>query len=874
MNTRFLLCPPRSLLLGASLSLLTLVHSPVRAQDAAANGGANAPRTALVTSLRGAEMTLDVGTQQNAVRGAVFSIAREGRVRARVQITEVRENDSAARILSADDDFVLAVGDTLQFQSVQPVAEAPAQPAPPAQPATPPQPAQPVTPVQPVTPPAPQPQSNTPPITTPPVTVPQPAAPAQPPVAGGSTAGVVPVAAGTTVSATITAINGTSLTFDAGADKGVRSGSRVAIARNGDVVALARIMVVEASRSTGEIIFSDPASGGAQVGDVAPLLASTGSAAPLGTGSAPAQPSSSPAATAPSLPVPRGSTPATPVSFETGASDEVVPRADESYDYLAALASSKLLPREYPAYLFHDEGSRRHRTEEDLTLSRAQIATLTLGALRAARANVDAGGNSSISGRVEAALRALGGQYQRELQVLGATPDELQAIGLSASTRPRSTSSASVASEGGSGGSGSGSVAGADVGAGAGTGAGSGHRFVIGVSGREQASVLSGSGRDLGSAPFSERQGGLRLRSGLDTRTNIFGSVGPDLRFFGRIDGGSRVSATEKGGLSVNEAFVEFNAHKLLRGLRIEAGRDEIWWGPGHFGTLLLSDNAGPLNLIQTTFERGSYRLQGLYAPIDRGPLGGSRSLYGHNVSVQIGNQARIGFAETLLLPRNRLDAVAFGGAFSPIPLFTLERLRNRNTSASNGNILTEAYIETSLARGVRGTGEFLIDDLGVNANNILRDRLGALLGVHVFTPRDPSRLGLFAEFANLQGRTYLALRSPNDSDYYYRRDPLGYPVAPVPGAAVNGGAQSLRLEAYWRPQARLRVGGGLELADLNSEDAFRTRQQIIRLRASYDLSRNFTLVGRLQRTTTDSPNLAAGTRTQNVLQLEVVRTY
>ena len=874
MHSRFLFSP-RSLLLGASLSLLTLAHSPLRAQ----NAPANAPRTALITSLRGAELTLDVGAQQNAVRGAVYSIARNGRVQARVQIVTVRENDSQARILDAEEGFVLAVGDTVQFQSVQPVQpvpEAPAQPAPPVQPPTP---VEPTVPAQPATPPV-----ETAPVVTPPTQAPPATNPATPPAQPGVTGATTGVA-GTTISATVTAIDGTKITFDAGADKGVRSGSRVAIARNGDVVGLARIVIVEPNRSTGEIIFSDSAIGGPQVGDVAPLLASSTTPTPLdpgtGLGTIPTTPILTPA---PAPVVGADGIPSAPVRFETGVSNEVVPRADESYDYLAALAADKLLPREYPARLFHDEGSRRHRTEEDLTLSRAQIAQLTLGALRAASgtATSEDGEESArqIGGGAGAALLALGQIYQKELRLIGATPEELQVLGI----RPASTqdgiqvAQAADATGADASGIGSGSSTSAEVtdagGTGAEAGAASGRRrFTLGVSGQQRASLVSG-GKDLGAVPFSERQGGLRTRSGYDTRTNIFGGLGENLRFFVQARGGSRSRSDEKGGLQISEAYVDYNANKLLRGLSVRLGRDELWWGPGHFGTLLLSDTSGPLNLIQTTFERGSYRVQSLYSPLDRGPQGGSRSLYGHNVSVQVGPQTRVGFAETLLAPKDRLDPLSFVAAFSPIPLFTIERLRNRNATLENGNILTEAYIETSLARGVRGTAEFLIDDLGVNASNILRDRVGTLIGAHFFTPRDPSKLGLFAEYANLQGRTYLALRSPNDSDYFYRGDPLGFPVAPSPGSAINGGAQSARLEAYWRPQARLHVGAGLELAAINTEDTFRTRQQIIRLRASYDIARNFALVARLQRTTTDSPNLLQGSRKQNLLQLEVVRTY
>ena len=203
------------------------------------------------------------------------------------------------------------------------------------------------------------------------------------------------------------------------------------------------------------------------------------------------------------------------------------------------------------------------------------------------------------------------------------------------------------------------------------------------------------------------------------------------------------------------------------------------------------------------------------------------------------------------------------------------ERVRNRDTAADNGNILVEAYIENSVARGVKVYGEFLIDDIGVSESNLVRNRLGTLLGAHLFSPRDPAKLGMYAEYANLQGRTYLGLLGINNGDYYYRNSPLGYPVAPLQGAGA-GGAESLRFEGYWSPTRRLRLNGGLEFADLGSETLNFARQQTLRLRAAYDLSRSITLVARAQRVTTSRPNFIIGEprSQQSLFQLEVARAF
>ena len=206
---------------------------------------------------------------------------------------------------------------------------------------------------------------------------------------------------------------------------------------------------------------------------------------------------------------------------------------------------------------------------------------------------------------------------------------------------------------------------------------------------------------------------------------------------------------------------------------------------------------------------------------------------------------------------------------------------------AGGGNLAGQVYIESAVARGVRMYGELLADDFGANNNNTIRNRYGSLLGAHLFSPRDPGKIGTFIEFANLQGRTYLDLAGNRPGyDSYYHGLPLGYPVAPVfgpplPGGAVGlGGAETLRFDGYWRATSKLRLGSGLEYADLNSELTANgqnlSRQQIIRLNASYDFRRDITLSARFMRVSTSQPNFIAGEPRvrQNLFSLEVARAF
>ena len=388
--------------------------------------------------------------------------------------------------------------------------------------------------------------------------------------------------------------------------------------------------------------------------------------------------------------------------YETGASNIGVPKADSDYLYLAGLAAQGLITSQ-PAHVFNDEGSRRHLSAEDYTFTRAQIAGFVKEALASPKAE-----NARPSSRV--ALGALVEEYGKELRQLGVSDESM----------------APFAERKG---------------------------FAFGISGQQRATLTGGDDVAGFRFPFSEAQGGRRTKSGFDTRTNLWASSGK-LRFLGSVDAGNDpIRGVNSRSFSVRRALLSYDADKQLRGLTVEAGRDELWMGPGHFGTLGLGDSAGPLNLLKTTFKRGSYAIESVYAPLGKGPGGKDRSLYTKNIYVNVGSQSRIGFIENILSPNDTLKPELFLSTFSPVPLFFADRLQ-KGDDTTNYNV--GAYIESSIAHGVRAYGEFLIDDIGANDKNRVQNRFGTLLGAHVFTPKDPTKFGIYGEYARLNGSTYL----------------------------------------------------------------------------------------------------------------------
>jgi len=477
--------------------------------------------------------------------------------------------------------------------------------------------------------------------------------------------------------APVQAVNGALVTLGAGTNQGVAIGQTLPVSRLGSVVALVKITAVEANSSTGNVIFTQ---------GIAVLA--TSDVVSLPSGSLPATtPSGSPPSTGTATGAAQGgnatggqSTPATGgvvVPFETGASDTSVPKAERTYELLATLAAQGLI-KSQPAIVFQDDGARRHRYAEDTIFSRAQIAVFIREALD------NAGGSTS---KGAAALAILTRDFRRDLLDIGVKEDQFA---------PYSD------------------------------------KLSFGVSGFLRARASGGdTGRNV-IQPFDEQRGAGRISSGADVRLNLFGSLSRDLNFYGSVDTGSKVQAGLSTQTQVRKAFVSYNASRILRGLTIDVGRKEFYWGVGTFGTGLLGDVPGGLDSFSTRFERGSYRFDTLYAPLGKGANGRQRSLYGHNLSVGIGKQSRIGLAETSLRPNGSFSVRDFLGAITPVSLYLVDRPKLQETASNNNNAVISAYGETAVARGVRTYGEIVLDDIATNGNNRIENRTGSTFGVQL----------------------------------------------------------------------------------------------------------------------------------------------
>ena len=762
---------------------------PPAPQTPVQTDGGVSPATALVTSVSGQNVTLGAGESSGIALGAVYAMPATGAIQARMIVVEVNANSARARLLEIRDGFVPIVGEEARFVGLEAV---PAELLAPVAPVV-------ITPTQPV------------------VTVPDPTI-----GNAGLQMTMAPVREISARAAAIVAVNGQSVTLNAGILQGATIGQNVPILRGGAVIGLVRIESAAPNTSVAAVVYSDASAGALQVGDEAGLIApSSGVRAPI---------------VLPAIGIPDAPIPSVRVKFESGASNVVVPKADATYELLASLATSGLI-KSQPPRVFQDDGARRHRVAEDITFSRAQVAGFVTEAL----SNFD-----GDKGRDAAALAILVKQYRGDLQDLNVPTETLDAFNQSG--------------------------------------------FQLGISSWTRLTAVGGdTGNDSRDAN-DERFGAFRRKSGVDTRTNIFGTITPKLSFYASFDAGTDIRNGEPFGQtassSFRKAYAEYDAGSLLRGLTVRLGRQEYWMGPGHFGTGILSDAAGGLDSLSTSFRRGSYELRGIYARLGTGPAGSPRSLYVQDTNVRIGKNAKIGISTAVLSPDDNFNATNFLTAFSPLPLYVIRRDKtSSNPNNTNSNAIVSAYGELGVAAGVRVYGETILDDLATNNRNPIENRAGSIFGIKLNHAKDPAKAGFNFEYARFSSvaYTYFANRPGFDDDYnyYYRGAPLGYSIAPI-SPTIFGGAENLRADFYYRVLPKLTLFGSAQFADLNAQDqnvrgdpGFQ-RQRIVRAAAIYDLNRRFTLTARYQRVDTDQPNFIerSGTRKDSVFSIELGRSF
>lgn len=215
--------------------------------------------------------------------------------------------------------------------------------------------------------------------------------------------------------------------------------------------------------------------------------------------------------------------------------------------------------------------------------------------------------------------------------------------------------------------------------------------------------------------------------------------------------------------------------------LQVKLGRDFLRWGAGRSGTLVFSDVARPLDMLQARVHFGPFRFMSVAAELDehtplmvnneRIPV--RRFLAGHRLDVHLWNgRLQAGVAEVLV----------YGGAGESFRLAYLNPVMiykgaHKNGASYYGNILPTLDLLVYPLRTWQVYGSLLIDDIQVEKTgpgDLEPNELGWIAGTRYADPAGISGLTMGGEYVRVTNRTY---KSPFPLETFaHRGKPLGYP--------------------------------------------------------------------------------------------------
>jgi len=182
-----------------------------------------------------------------------------------------------------------------------------------------------------------------------------------------------------------------------------------------------------------------------------------------------------------------------------------------------------------------------------------------------------------------------------------------------------------------------------------------------------------------------------------------------------------------------------------------EAGKDDLWWGPGWHGALLISDNSVSKDLIKLVFLLDKLKFTHVNAILGTTELPETHSKYlaAHRLEIAPFSFINLGISEGIIL----------GDKFelrflNPFLAFMIEGAKRKK-----GNTITSLDMSLTPIPNIELYGELLIDDLQVQKGfDFLRpwnSKYGILLGGYWVDPFEIEDTDLRVEYAFLNQYAY-----------------------------------------------------------------------------------------------------------------------
>ncbi len=224
-------------------------------------------------------------------------------------------------------------------------------------------------------------------------------------------------------------------------------------------------------------------------------------------------------------------------------------------------------------------------------------------------------------------------------------------------------------------------------------------------------------------------------------------------------------------------------------------GKQNLSWGPGRYGNLLLSSYAMPMEMIHLTGNYDKVFFQ-VFHSIAQSPHG-NKILSGHRIELNLFSQLRMGIAEIIVIGANKFDP----RFLNPVNIYTVSEpsgggVFNRDVKTSSGNLLISGDVDLKISDNTKVYSELMIDDFQpryrLKSHLHWGSKWGIILGLYTVNPFKLKETDFRIEYTFLNQYNYTH-RIPVNI-YTHLERPIGHHLGPD--------AQSIwaEIQHYWSP--------------------------------------------------------------------------
>jgi hypothetical protein len=206
-------------------------------------------------------------------------------------------------------------------------------------------------------------------------------------------------------------------------------------------------------------------------------------------------------------------------------------------------------------------------------------------------------------------------------------------------------------------------------------------------------------------------------------------------------------------------------------------GKDNIHWGPGRHGALLLSENPLPMNMVKLTAQYYPVKFQAVTAAL--GSDIARKYLSGHRVELNLFEKLRLGVAEVIVYGE-RFETIYL----NPLQIYTVTEIPAKVVSGeskeSPDNTLISGDFDLALVRNFQLYGEILIDDFrpfayGLRSYRNWGSKFGLLSGFYYVDPFSLPNTDFRVEYAFINQYTYT--HTPSVTAYTHFDSIIGHQI-------------------------------------------------------------------------------------------------